>query len=191
MNELTGIDGQPITRRHYALRPFRDTDAPALAELFHASVREVGAHHYTEPQTRAWSPTVLDPADYIERAKSRVVLVAIDGDDAPLGYGDLEPDGHLDHLYCRPDRVRMGVGGVLLRNLERVARSLGIERIHAEASEGAKRLLERRGYKAGPRREFTIGRVAIHNYRMSKWLNPLSGDAPADTEPPPAESGSA
>ena len=191
MNELTGMDGQPITRRHYAVRPFRDTDAPALAALFHASVREVGARDYTEPQTRAWSPAAPDPADYIERAKNRVVLVAIDGDDAPLGYGDLEPDGHLDHLYCRPDRVGMGVGGALLGNLERVARSLGIERVHVEASEGARRLLERRGYKAGPRREFTIGRVAIHNYRMSKWLKPLSGDAPADTEPPPAESGSA
>ena len=167
---LSGKAEEATPRPRVAVRPFRDDDAPALAKIFHASVREIGALDYTGPQTRAWSPAMPDPVDYIERARTRVVLVAVDRDDKPLGYGDLEPDGHLDHLYCRPDRVGEGMGSALLAQLERVARSLGIQRIRVEASEGARRLLERRGYEAGPRREVTINRVAIHNHPMSKWL---------------------
>jgi putative acetyltransferase len=27
----------------------------------------------------------------------------VDEDDEPLAFADLEMDGHIDHLFCRPD----------------------------------------------------------------------------------------
>ena len=168
---LSGKAEEATPRPRVAVRPFRDDDAPALAEIFHASVRKIGALDYTGPQTRAWSPAAPDPADYVERARTRVVLVAVDRDDVPMGYGDLEPDGHLDHLYCRPDRVGQGVGSALLDSWSgwraRSASSVSVSR-RARAPGGC---WSAGATRAAARREFTIARVAIHNHRLSKWLS--------------------
>lgn len=93
------------------------------------------------------------------------------GDDGTvIGYGDLEPNGHIDHLYCRPDMVGTGVGSAIYAALENVATDTGIETLFVEASEGARRLFERRGFSVDGRNDLTMGGVAIHNYRMSKSL---------------------
>ncbi|WP_419825671.1 GNAT family N-acetyltransferase [Sphingomonas sp.] len=42
------------------------------------------------------------------------------------GYGELEPDRHIDHLYCRPDRLGTGVGSALYAGLEAAAEQAGI-----------------------------------------------------------------
>ncbi len=152
------------------VRPFMPSDAEALAALFHASVREAGARDYSAQQVAAWSPSSPDPQDYITRAGDRTVLVAIDEDGEVIGYGDLEPDGHIDHLYCRPDRIAMGVGSAIYAALEAAARDAGIAMVFVEASESARRLFERRGFSIDARNDFTINGVAIHNYHMSKRI---------------------
>ena len=150
------------------VRPFEPSDAEALATLFHESVREAGAQDYSEEQVAAWSPSRPDPEIYLRRAESRTLLVAVDEAGEPVGYGDLEPDGHIDHLYCRADKIGTGVGSAIYAALEAAAKSAGIAIIFVEASESARRLFERRGFGIDARNDFTINGVAIHNYRMSK-----------------------
>lgn len=152
------------------IRAFRPADADALATLFHESVRRLGVRHYTARQVAAWSPAKPDPGRYRTQAVGRTFLVAVDGDGAIAGYGDLEPSGHIDHLYVRPDAAGRGVGSALLGALEKAARSAGIPFLFVEASEGARRLFARRGFRMGARRAFVRRGVAIHNYRMSKAL---------------------
>ena len=65
-------------KRAMRIRDFRPGDAPALAALFHASVREIGIRDYTAAQVAAWSPAPFDPAILIARAAERVFLVAVD-----------------------------------------------------------------------------------------------------------------
>ena len=152
------------------IRPFRSCDAAALAALFHASVREGGLLHYSPDQVAAWSPAPPDPAAYHARAARHCLLVAVDEADRPIGYGDLRPDGYIDHLYCHPDRIGRGVGGALIAALEAEARRAGLPALWVHASEGARLLLARRGFRLDHRRDFAINGVAIHNFHMVKAI---------------------
>jgi putative acetyltransferase len=152
------------------IRRFRPADAQALADLYHASVHQVGIRDYSAAQVEVWSPAPRSPAAYVAHAANRVFLVAVNDAGEPIGYGDLEPDGHIDHLYCRPDHVGTGVGALLYAALEAVARAANIDFLFVEASEAARRLFERRGFQVEHRRDSDIDGVSIHNYRMTKRL---------------------
>jgi len=153
------------------IRPFHPDDAPALAALFHASVHGIARAHYSRDQIEAWSPAPADPARFRERAgDGRLVLVAVDEAGAPLGYGDLEADGHIDHLYCSPDAAGTGIAAALYAELEAAARARGIGRLFTEASEPARRFLLKRGFRTIARNRFALAGVAIHNWRMEKPL---------------------
>ncbi len=153
------------------IRTYRDGDAPALADIFFDFVRQAARSDYSAAQVVAWAPSKPDPARFAARAADgRLSLVAVDADDVPLAYGDLEPNGHIDHLYCRPDRVGTGVASGLYDELERRARAQGISRLYVEASELARRLFLAKGFAVTARRDFEINGVAIHNYAMEKTL---------------------
>jgi putative acetyltransferase len=156
------------------IRDYRPEDAPALAELFHAAVHEIAGIHYSAEQIGAWVPAIPDPEFYRARAADgRVILVATDCNDAPVAYGDLEANGHIDHLYCRPDFAGTGVTSSLYGRLEEAARQRGIRLLTVEASEPARSFFLKHGFTVAERREFPIRDVLIHNYRMEKRLEPL------------------
>lgn len=155
------------------IRPFRDGDAAALAALFHAAVHRIAALHYSPEQVRAWSPAPADPARFAARAKDgRTLLVAADAEDRPIAYGDVEADGHIDHLFCAPEHAGTGVAAALYGAIEAAARARGIRRLFVEASEPARRFFLKHGFTELHRRDFEIGGTAIHNYAMEKALRP-------------------
>ena len=154
------------------IRPFRSEDAPALARIFYAAVHQVGGLHYSLEQLKAWAPVVPSPERFLERgADGRILLVAADDDDRPLAYGDLEKNGHIDHLYCRPDVAGTGVTSALYDQLEAAARDRGIGRLYVEASEPARRFFLRKSFVVLQRRDFILDGVAIHNFAMEKRLD--------------------
>ncbi len=102
-------------------------------------------------------------------------MVAVDEAGDPVAYGDLEADGHIDHLYCRPDAVGTGVASAIYDRLESAAVELGLQLLYSEASEAARRLFEQKGFVVETRRDFVINGVAIHNYRMTKSLAASGG----------------
>lgn len=153
------------------IRRFRDDDATALAALFHAAVHGIAAAYYSAAQVKAWAPGVPDPERFAARAgDGRLLLVAADPADAPLAYGDLEADGHIDHLFCRPDAAGTGVAAALYAELEAAARALGMARLTVEASEPARRFFLKQGFALVGRRDFELAGVAIHNFAMEKRL---------------------
>jgi putative acetyltransferase len=155
------------------IRPFQDDDPPALAALFHAAVTAIAAGHYAPEQIRAWSPAPADPARFAARGRDgRTLLVAVDSEDRPIAYGDVEEDGHIDHFYCAPDHAGTGVTAALYRALEAAARARGIARLHVEASEPARLFFLKQGFAVLHRRDFAIGGVPIHNYAMAKVVRP-------------------
>ena len=154
------------------IRPFRPGDASALAALFHAAVHGIARLHYSQAQVDAWAPGVPDPARFTARAAGgRVLLVAVDEGGAPLAYGDLEADGHIDHLFCRPDAAGTGVAAALYAALEAEARARRIGRLYVEASEPARRFFLKQGFSLMARRDFEIAGVPIHNFAMEKRLD--------------------
>ena len=159
----------------YAIRPFRKSDAEALAALTLAAIRSVGSQRYSDAQVDAWASRHPEPQRFLDRhAQGHAIFVAADADDEAIAYALLEPDGHLDMLYCHPDHTRKGLGDELLAHSEQHARSAGLNRLYTEASELARPAFERAGYELVERRDFTIEHasesVPIHNYAMEKSL---------------------
>ena len=153
------------------VRAFRPGDAPALARIFYAAVHQIGGLHYSPEQVKAWAPAVPSPERFVERgADGRILLVAADDSDRPLAYGDLELNGHIDHLFCRPDVAGTGVASALYDRLEAAAGDHAIGRLFVEASEPARRFFLRKRFTVLRRRDFTLAGVAIHNFAMEKLL---------------------
>lgn len=157
----------------FRIRPFRIDDAVALPNIYRDAVEVLGARNYTPEQISVWSERAPDAAMYGTRASDgRCVWVAVDTErpDVVLAYADLEPDGHIDHLYCAPPAAGQGVGRRLLAAIEVQAREWRIETLYAEASETALPSFTRAGFHRGQRRDLIIDGVAIHNYAVQKRL---------------------
>ena len=153
------------------IRAYRRGDGPAVAAVMFRSVREGALADYSAAQVHAWLPSEPRPEWFDQRAgDGRTFLVAADHTGAVVGYGDLEPDGHLDHLYCLPHAIGQGVGSELYDRLEDAARQLGLPRIFVEASEAARRLFTGKGFAVIERRDFDRHGVALHNYATEKSL---------------------
>ena len=104
------------------LRRFEAGDLPAVQELFAGSIRTVCRGDYTPAELEAWA----NRAGRItaERLLDCYTLVA-EEERHLLGFGNLEPGGHLDCLYTAADSQRRGVAASLCDALEAEARRQG------------------------------------------------------------------
>ncbi|WP_119458346.1 GNAT family N-acetyltransferase [Rhodospirillaceae bacterium SYSU D60014] len=155
------------------IRPYETADAERLCALFFDAIRETGRRNYSAQQVEAWAPCRPDPHQFDEVATDgRILLVVVNNEGDPIAYGDLEADGHIDHLFCRPDVVGTGVASALYDELEKVALERGMTRLYVEASEAARPLFARKDFALLERRDFQLRGVLIHNYAMAKTLGP-------------------
>ncbi len=156
----------------YAIRPFRNEDAQALADLTLAAIRTVGPKSYSSEQVEVWASRHPGPKRFVERAQGgSMMFVAVGQTDIPVAYSLLETDGHLDMLYCHPDHTRQGLANRLIEAPEHQAQLLGLDRLYTEASELARPAFERAGYVVDHRRDFELDGVPIHNFAMKKRLD--------------------
>jgi putative acetyltransferase len=164
--------GSYICRVEVTIRVYAPRDAAGLADVFFRSVRQVALAAYTADQVRAWAPEPRT-AEWAhgEASDGRLVLVAANEDDRPVAYIDLEPNGHIDRLFCAPEAAGQGIASRLYDTVEAAAREQGINSLFTEASELARRLFERKGFAVVERQDLVIRGVAIHNYRMAKALD--------------------
>jgi putative acetyltransferase len=153
------------------IRAYQPDDAAALAKIFQRAIRQLGARDYTADQIKAWAGLRVTAGNLNDKyADGRSTFIAVDTADQPVAFCDLEADGHIDMLYCDPGHAGRGVASRLLAAVEREARSLGLQRLHTEASETARPVFERAGFVAVLRRELDVGGVALHNWKMEKQL---------------------
>ena len=142
-----------------------------MADVFYRSVREVALSDYTGQQVQAWVPERWDEGQEHRRSgDGRLVLVAADESGHVVAFIDLEPDGHIDRLFCAPEAAGRGVASRLYHAIETAAREQGIDRLFTEASELARRFFERKGFMVLERQDMILRGVPIHNYRMAKAL---------------------
>ncbi len=154
------------------IRAYDPRDAADLADVFFRSVRQVALSDYTAAQVRAWAPEPRTAKwAHGEASDGRLVLVAANADDRPVAYIDLEPNGHIDRLFCAPEAAGQGIASRLYDAMEAAAREQGIRSLFTEASELARRLFERKGFTVVERQDLVIRGVEIHNYRMAKALD--------------------
>ncbi len=162
------------------IRTYEPHDAADVADVFYRSAREVALSDYTVDQVKAWVPGRPDVEQMHSRCSDgRLVLVAADEQRHVVAFINLEPDGHIDHLYCAPEAVGRGIASRLYEEIEAAARDQGITRLFTEASELARRFFERKGFIVLARQDKILRGVPIHNYRMAKALSQAHQDTPA------------
>lgn len=153
------------------IRGYERQDADGVADVFYRSVHEVALSDYTPEQVQAWVPAHWDAEHEHRRSgDGRLVLVAAGESGHLVGFIDLEPDGHIDRLYCAPEAAGRGVASRLYEAAEAAAREQGISRLFTEASELARRFFERKDFTVLERQDLIVRGVPIHNYRMTKTL---------------------
>ena len=155
--------------RRIVLRPYRPSDVDALIALFRDSVRRVALRDYTLEQLRAWAPDAIDREGWALRCAEHRSWVA-EIDRRPVGFIELEADGHINMLYVDADHQRQGIGRALLERVEAAARQAGLVRLFAEASLTARGFFERHEFRAIAAQ--TVRRVdqELANFRMEKAL---------------------
>lgn len=105
----------------------------------------------------AWVPGRWDAEQENRRSgDGRLVLVAAGESDRVVAFIDLEPDGHIDRLFCAPEAAGKGVASRLYDAAEAAAREQGIERLFTEASELARRFFERKGFAVLERQDMIL-----------------------------------
>ncbi len=144
-------------------------DAAPLSGVSRAAVRVTARADYSEAQVRAWAPDEIDESAWAAaRAKARTFVAERDG--APVGFIDLEPDGHIDMLFVHPAEQRRGTAAALLARVEATAREAGIARLHTEASITARGFFERHGFNVLAPQTVELRGQQFLNYRITKEL---------------------
>lgn len=151
------------------IRLFEAQDAEQIAQLFHKTVREINVHDYSSNQVRAWAPDDIYFRNWVEVCSNRFTYVADDGG-VIVGFGELEPNGHIDCFYCHKNYQRCGVGRQIYEAIESKAVELSVSRLFAEASITAKPFFQRMGFSVVKEQEVTRRGETFINYAMEKLL---------------------
>ncbi|MEG3638435.1 GNAT family N-acetyltransferase [Magnetococcus sp. PR-3] len=154
-------------------RLFKTSDATALCEIFQQAVLQLGPSYYNTEQVRIWVNRTPTPQAMAQRmSDGRFVRVAVDDQNNPIGFMDLEQDGHIDLCYIHPDWARRGVGSTLLHEIEQFALHAHYPKLYSEVSEVGKPFFLRRSFKCLHTRHLCIDGINIHNYALEKPLTP-------------------
>ena len=151
------------------IRLFKPEDTEQIARLFHNTVRKVNIKDYSKEQVIAWSPEDIYFRDWQTICSSRYTYVA--EENKILGFGELEPDGHIDCFYVHYQHQKQGVGNEIYRAIETKARELHLTRLFTEASITAKAFFIGRGFKVVKQQQVICRQEKFVNYLMLKILS--------------------
>lgn len=127
------------------LRQYDSSDAPALLALFRDTIRRINARDYSPEQILAWASDDIDMEAWAKRFAGRFVVVAEEAG-LPVGFTELESDGHIDRLYVAADHQLCGIGRQLMAAVVTEAGRQGLGRLFVEASVTARPFLESQGF---------------------------------------------
>jgi putative acetyltransferase len=157
------------TMPQLALRPMLPTDAPLLAEIFRAAIKELAAEDYNETQQEAWASTADDEEEFGRRLACELTLVATYGGSA-VAFASLADNTKIDMLYVHPAAAGQGAAALLCDALEKLAAARGAKELTVDASDTASGFFEKRGFVAKTRNTVTIGGEWLANTTMTKPL---------------------
>lgn len=152
------------------LRPICSDDLPVLCWIVFAAIHEGAAMHYDAAQCAAWCPAPPEPQALGKRLAGQSVTVAVAGE-CPVGFMTLRDDGYIDCAFVAPDQTRQGIGGALLRAVEREACERGMDCLTVEASLVARPLFTGSGWRVLREQVVQRNGVDLTNFAMEKRLD--------------------
>jgi putative acetyltransferase len=149
------------------VRRYQPEDAAALVALKGDTIRRINSCDYTAAQVEAWAPDDAAASKWPQRVSGRFVVVAED-EGHLVGFGDLEPDGHIDQFFVHADHQRGGVGRALLQALLAEAARNGVARVFSEVSITARPFFQAHGVHVDAEQVVVARGVKFVNFRMSR-----------------------
>src|SRR5687767_13157764 len=117
----------------HAIRP---DEAGTFLELHSRSIRGLAAAHYPPEVISAWALPVTEQTirGFLKNPDGEIRLIAeLDG--TPVGLGSVVvQNSELRACYVAPDASRKGVGTALVREIERIAKENGLNRLELHSS---------------------------------------------------------
>ena len=150
-----------------SIRPYQPSDLDAVITIFERAVREVASKHYSPAQIDAWAHTERN--GWRKARLSRPTWIAEIGGE-PVGFSDLEEDGHLDMMFVHPAFQGRGIASALLNTVETAARKQLLTMIYTEASLSARPFFERRGFAVIIQQTVKRRSQKLINFQMRKSL---------------------
>jgi GNAT superfamily N-acetyltransferase/quinol monooxygenase YgiN len=156
--------------RATAIRPYRHADAADTLAIFLAAVTETAAADYSPEQIQAWArPEARELSTWhvaMQERKSYVVTV----NGSPVGFSDMNSQGHIDMLFVAPRHQRQGVARQLIGYVEAHARQMQMAELTADVSITARPFFERCGFTVELEQHPVKAGVQLTNYKMKKDL---------------------
>ncbi|MFJ2975312.1 GNAT family N-acetyltransferase [Kluyvera sp. NPDC087067] len=143
------------------IRCYRESDFPALCQIFLRAIRETASQHYSPSQIAAWAQ--VDEARWRQKmAESRVLVATVDA--RPVGF--ITAMGNdIDLLFVAPDYSRQGVASALL---DALFAQIPTGTLTVEASITARPCFEQHGFVIVAEQEVQARGETFVNYRMEK-----------------------
>ncbi|WP_286240733.1 GNAT family N-acetyltransferase [Neptuniibacter halophilus] len=151
------------------IRPFQSRYARPISDLFHHAVHSINPAIYSLQQQEAWAPTPPDYAEWATRLEQTRPFIAESGG-RPVGFIELEADGHIDCFYTDPDTQGQGVGSALYQHLLHQAQQRGLKRLYVEASHLAKPVFRHWGFEVVRENRVQRNGIELINFSMQKSL---------------------
>lgn len=167
-----------------SFRPYLPKDAPAVAELFVASIEELAAEDYDEAQRAAWASAADDLAAFDAALAGMLTILAEAGGEL-IGFAALKDNAKakesriIEMLYVAPEHARQGIGKALLDVMELLARQRGAETLTVDAAESAREFFGEFGYEMQARNTVIRADEWLVNTTMKKTLPPSAPKANA------------
>lgn len=145
------------------IRKYQPSDSQELAKLFYNTVHTINARDYNQEQLNVWATRNIDLEKWNQSFLKHYTVVAVD-EEIIIGFGDIDKNGYLDHLYVHKDYQGRGVATAICDKLEQVVN--GKKVVHASIT--AKHFFERRGYKIIKEQKVIRNGISLINYLMEK-----------------------
>ena len=155
------------------VRPLRVDEARTFLQIHSRSIRGLAAGHYPREVIEAWTVPLTEETlrGFLDNPDDEIRLVA-DLNGEPAGIGALVVESsELRACYVVPEASRQGVGTALVAEIERLARSYGLERLELFASVNAEPFYASLGYESHQRTEHVLRTgQPMAAVRMSRML---------------------
>ena len=151
-------------------RQAEPADAAAVLEIKQTAIETAG-EPYSNKQRAAWRPTGEALPAFTQAMESeQFVVLLVETDDGPAGYGVLNIDeARIDAVFVAPEHAGQGLGSSLVGQLETRAQMLGLADLTVVSSLNARAFYESLGYEPYEDRTRTIegtdlGFVAVRKH---------------------------
>lgn len=149
------------------VRPYNESDAPALAGIYYHTIHTICAKDYTKEQCEAWAPeSSLEIHNWIEKWHKLLPFVATINNQ-PVGFAEFDiKTGHIDCFYVHHCHQREGIGSALLATIFNSAKRHNIKHIDAEVSLTAVNFFKKNGFSIIAPQTVTLHGIPLDNFVM-------------------------